>query len=100
MNGLPPSLEVAERALRHGELLVATAERARERRKEAVVGVHRLERLLPALCDVAEERAERRRPGRRDRHAAGDEPRRVHTGQETRRGGLDVALDADDLPGE
>src|SRR5207245_2474929 len=93
-----PADGLAERPLRHGELLVAAPQRARGRREEAVVRVHGLEGLLAALGDVGEERAERGRARRRERRLADEEAPGVQAREQARRRRLDVALAADQLP--
>src|SRR6185369_10418805 len=93
--------EIVERARREREALLATAQPApRDRRKEPVVRIDRLELPPSRLGDVAYERTECGRRRRDQRRAAEREPRRVETGEVARARRFEIALDADELTRE
>ena len=70
------------------------------RRHDAEGNVRRLVGARVGVRHVIAERADRRRPRRRRRLFAKSEGRRVAPGNQSRRRGLDVALDAGNLAGE
>ena len=94
-----PTLMTAIAPVWVGALALA-ARRPLERRQDAVVGLHRLERARVGVADVVDERAEHRLARQDERPLAARQPGGVEAGEEPRPGVAHVALDARDLAGE